>query len=101
MSDVLVVAAHALRESLRRRVFAVVVCLTLAFGALYAWGTDELFKDVSDFGPNQSGWTRARSPARRSSASRCSGRCSSASCSRSSSPSARCAATPSAGCCSR
>jgi ABC-2 type transport system permease protein len=55
MSDVLVVAAHALRESLRRRVFAVVVCLTLAFGALYAWGTDELFKDVSDFGGNQFG----------------------------------------------
>src|SRR3954467_3617984 len=55
MSDVLVVAAHALRESLRRRVFAVVVCLTLAFGALYAWGTDELFQDVNDFGPNQFG----------------------------------------------
>jgi Cu-processing system permease protein len=52
VSDVLVVAAHALRESLRRRVFAVVVCLTLAFGALYAWGTDELFKDVSGFGGN-------------------------------------------------
>jgi Cu-processing system permease protein len=55
MNDVLVVAAHALRESLRRRVFAVVVSLTLAFGALYAWGTDELFKDVSDFGGNQFG----------------------------------------------
>src|SRR4051812_33329623 len=55
MSDVLVVAAHALRESLRRRVFGVVVCLTLAFGALYAWGTDELFQDVNDFGPNQFG----------------------------------------------
>jgi ABC-type transport system involved in multi-copper enzyme maturation permease subunit len=55
VSDVLVVAAHALRESLRRRVFAVVVCLTLAFGALYAWGTDELFQDINDFGPNQFG----------------------------------------------
>jgi ABC-type transport system involved in multi-copper enzyme maturation permease subunit len=55
MSDVLVVAAHALRESLRRRVFAVVVCLTLAFGGLYAWGTDELFKDVSAFGENDFG----------------------------------------------
>ena len=55
MSDVLVVAAHALRESLRRRVFAVVVCLTLAFGALYAWGTDELFQDVSEFGGNEFG----------------------------------------------
>jgi Cu-processing system permease protein len=53
MSDALVVAGYALRESLRRRVFAVVVCLTLAFGGLYAWGTDELFKDVSNFGDNQ------------------------------------------------
>ncbi|MEA2267862.1 MAG: type transport system permease protein [Solirubrobacteraceae bacterium] len=53
MSDVLVVAAHALRESLRRRVFAVVVVITLAFGGLYAWGTDELFQDISGFGPNE------------------------------------------------
>jgi Cu-processing system permease protein len=52
MSDVLVVAAHALRESLRRRVFAVVVCLTLAFGALYAWGADQLFQDVTGFDRN-------------------------------------------------
>jgi Cu-processing system permease protein len=55
MSDVLVVAGHALRESLRRRVFAVVVLLTLAFGGLYAWGTHELFKDVSGFGGNTVG----------------------------------------------
>jgi Cu-processing system permease protein len=55
VSDVLVVAAHALRESLRRRVFAVVVGLTLAFGALYAWGTSELFEDVTEFGPNEFG----------------------------------------------
>jgi Cu-processing system permease protein len=55
MSDVFVVAAHALRESLRRRVFAVVVALTLAFGALYTWGTDELFQDLSEFGPNEFG----------------------------------------------
>jgi ABC-type transport system involved in multi-copper enzyme maturation permease subunit len=53
MSDVLVVAAHALRESLRRRVFAVVVVISLAFGGLYAWGTHELFQDVSGFGPNE------------------------------------------------
>lgn len=44
-----IVALHALRESLRRRVFAVVLGLTLAFGALYAWGVDELFEDVSGF----------------------------------------------------
>jgi ABC-type transport system involved in multi-copper enzyme maturation permease subunit len=55
MSGVLVVAGYALRESLRRRVFAVVVCLTLAFGALYTWGTDELFQDVADFGGNEFG----------------------------------------------
>jgi Cu-processing system permease protein len=56
MSDVLVVAGHALRESLRRRVFAVVVCLTLAFGGLYAWGTDELFQDLPAFGPSRFGF---------------------------------------------
>ena len=55
MSGVLVVAAHALRESLRRRVFAVVVVLTLAFGGLYAWGASELFKDVTGFGNNEFG----------------------------------------------
>src|SRR6478735_4474724 len=55
MSDVLVVAGHALRESLRRRVFAVVVGLTLAFGVLYTWGTSELFADVNNFGGNQIG----------------------------------------------
>ncbi len=55
MNDVFVVAAHALRESLRRRVFIVVVVLTLAFGALYTWGASELFKDVNGFGDNQFG----------------------------------------------
>jgi Cu-processing system permease protein len=55
VSDVLVIAAHALRESLRRRVFIVVIVLTLGFGALYTWGASELFKDVSGFGRNQFG----------------------------------------------
>jgi Cu-processing system permease protein len=55
MSDILVVAGHALRESFRRRVFVVVVALTLAFGALYAWGATELFKDVNGFGDNEFG----------------------------------------------
>ena len=55
MSGVWVVALHALRESLRRRVFVVVVVLTLAFGALYTWGASELFKDVSGFSDNQFG----------------------------------------------
>jgi Cu-processing system permease protein len=55
VSDVLVVAVHALRESLRRRVFAVVVVLTLVFGGLYTWGAAELFADLSGFGGNEVG----------------------------------------------
>jgi ABC-type transport system involved in multi-copper enzyme maturation permease subunit len=55
MSASRVVARHALRESLRRRVFAVVVGLTLAFGALYWWGCSELFEDVSGFAYNEVG----------------------------------------------
>lgn len=55
MSDVLVIAGHAIRESLRRRVFLVVVVLTLAFGGLYTWGASELFKDVSGFANNEFG----------------------------------------------
>jgi Cu-processing system permease protein len=55
LNGILVVAAQALRESLRRRVFVVVVVLTLAFGGLYAWGASALFDDVSGFGENQFG----------------------------------------------
>jgi Cu-processing system permease protein len=55
MNDVLVVAAHALRESFRRRVFVVVVVLTLGFGALYTWGASELFNDVTGFSDNEFG----------------------------------------------
>jgi Cu-processing system permease protein len=55
VNDVLVVAGHALRESLRRRIFAVVVCLTLAFGGLYTWGTSELFSDLPEFEQNEFG----------------------------------------------
>jgi ABC-2 type transport system permease protein len=55
VSDIVVIAAHALRESLRRRVFVVVVVLTLAFGGLYTWGATELFHDVSGFGRNEFG----------------------------------------------
>jgi ABC-type transport system involved in multi-copper enzyme maturation permease subunit len=50
-----IVAAHAIRESLRRRVFAVVLVLSAVFLGLYAWGTSELFGDVSGFGSNQFG----------------------------------------------
>jgi Cu-processing system permease protein len=55
LTGVLVVAGHALRESLRRRVFVVVVVLTLVFGGLYAWGASELFHDVSGFNRNDFG----------------------------------------------
>jgi Cu-processing system permease protein len=55
MSDVLVVAGHALRESFRRRVFVVVVVLTAGFGALYTWGASELFDDVTGFADNEFG----------------------------------------------
>ena len=55
MSDVLVVAGQAVRESLRRRVFAVVVVITIGFGGLYAWGASELFEDVSGFSSNEVG----------------------------------------------
>jgi ABC-type transport system involved in multi-copper enzyme maturation permease subunit len=45
----LLIAVHALRESLRRRVVAVVVGLTVLFGALYGFGCHELFRDVNQF----------------------------------------------------
>lgn len=49
------VALHAIRESLRRRVFLVVLVLSVVFLGLYAWGTNELFGDVSGFGDNAFG----------------------------------------------
>jgi ABC-type transport system involved in multi-copper enzyme maturation permease subunit len=44
-----VIAAFALRESLRRRVFLVVGLLTLAFLVLYALGTWQLFETAGNF----------------------------------------------------
>ena len=49
MSAARIIAAFALRESLRRRVFAVVGLLTLAFLALYGLGTWQLFDSVGEF----------------------------------------------------
>src|SRR3954470_19577010 len=46
MSQVKVIAAFTLRESLRRRVFLVVALLTLAFLGLYALGTWQLFGEL-------------------------------------------------------
>jgi Cu-processing system permease protein len=49
VSGAATIAAFALRESLRRRVFAVVGLLTLAFLALYGLGTWQLFNTVGEF----------------------------------------------------
>jgi Cu-processing system permease protein len=48
------IIGYALRESLRRRVFPVVIGLTVAFLALYALGANQAFNDARDFaGPDQ------------------------------------------------
>ena len=49
MSGALIVARHVLQESLRRRVFLVVLVLTLLFVALFALATAEAFHVVSSF----------------------------------------------------
>ena len=49
MNGAAVIAAFAVRESLRRRVFSVVGLLTLAFLALYGLGTWQLFDSVGEF----------------------------------------------------
>ena len=49
MSGALVVVGYALREALRRRVFAVVILLTLGFLGLYWLGAREAFDDTSGF----------------------------------------------------
>jgi Cu-processing system permease protein len=48
------IIGYALRESLRRRVFPVVIGLTVTFLALYALGANQAFNDARDFaGPDQ------------------------------------------------
>jgi Cu-processing system permease protein len=48
------IVLYGLRESLRRKMFAVVLVLTLCFLALYAWGAHEAFNDTRNFvGPGQ------------------------------------------------
>jgi Cu-processing system permease protein len=49
VSGALTIAAYALRESTRRRVFVVVLLLTVAFLGLYAVGTEAAFDSVDDF----------------------------------------------------
>jgi Cu-processing system permease protein len=51
---VIAIVLYGLRESLRRKMFAVVVLLTIVFLALYAWGTHAAFRDARSFvGPGQ------------------------------------------------
>lgn len=50
MLDVRILAGYALREALRRKVFVVVVVLTLGFLALYAYGTSQAFEETRRFG---------------------------------------------------
>lgn len=50
-----VIAGFSLRESLRRRVFAVVAVLTVAFLGLYWLGTWQAFKAVNEFGVSTPG----------------------------------------------
>ena len=55
MKAVPVIVGYALRESLRRRVFTVVIVLTGLFLGLYGWGTSKAFRDVGNFaGPDTS-----------------------------------------------
>jgi Cu-processing system permease protein len=49
VSGALTIAAYALRESTRRRVFVVVLLLTIAFLGLYAVGTEAAFDSVGEF----------------------------------------------------
>lgn len=46
MSGALTVARYALQESLRRRVFVVVLVLSVGFLGLFAWGTSAAFDEV-------------------------------------------------------
>jgi ABC-type transport system involved in multi-copper enzyme maturation permease subunit len=51
MSHALTIAAYALRESVRRRVFIVVALLTIAFLVLYWLGTRQAFEELDDVFP--------------------------------------------------
>jgi ABC-type transport system involved in multi-copper enzyme maturation permease subunit len=55
VSQVRIIAAFTLRESLRRRVFLIVALLTVAFLALYGLGTWQLNRDVGQVGANALG----------------------------------------------
>jgi Cu-processing system permease protein len=49
VSAVFVVAGYAIQESVRRRVFVIVLVLTAAFLGLFALGTNEAFQEIAEF----------------------------------------------------
>jgi Cu-processing system permease protein len=49
MNAVWVIARYAIQESVRRRVFLIVVLLTAAFLGLFALGTNEAFEELAEF----------------------------------------------------
>ena len=55
MKAVPVIVAYALREALRRKVFVVVLLLTLAFLGLYAFGAVQIFQEVAEVVPGGAG----------------------------------------------
>ncbi|HWQ02144.1 MAG TPA: hypothetical protein VN449_08535, partial [Gaiellaceae bacterium] len=56
VGDVAVIVGYALKESLRRKVFLIVLLLSVAFLALYGVGVWRAFRDTSGFvAPDQLG----------------------------------------------
>ena len=53
MTAALIIARHVLHESVRRRVFAVVVLLSLGFLALFAFASTEVFDRVQGLAPGR------------------------------------------------
>ena len=51
MTDALTIVGYALRESVRKRMFLVVVLLTAAFLGLFWLGANELFQEVDEISP--------------------------------------------------
>ena len=85
VSNVAVIAGYGLREAVRRKVFAVVLVLTVAFLVLFWLANHYVFADLTNIRrPGTSTSTPAPSRGRSCSGSRCSRRSSSASCSPSS-----------------
>jgi Cu-processing system permease protein len=60
MKGAFVIARHALQESVRRRVFVVVLVLTLLFVALFTFATVAVFHDLSSFATENTGTLDAR-----------------------------------------